>query len=253
VAILRIVFLLDAKEIAMFGIDWTNLEVYHWLALGGGGLAVLALIVYFVAPSGFKLPAGLISTIAALVAGVGVGVIGMAAFGYRTQKYEPGEITISPEEAEKIANAKGPPPGKGPPQGMPGFGGMPPFGGGGKGKGPNPKNQLTALVTKLDQLTEKPLSLKLSTEQRTAIGNQLKDLADQDELSDDDAKTRLEAILDAVKDDRKTLEAAGYNWPGGGGGGPPGGFMAPPGPSNPFKDAKNRQRLDSLQKRIGKK
>jgi hypothetical protein len=240
----------------MFGIDWANLELYHWLALGGGGLAVLALIVYFVAPSGFKLPAGAVSTIAALVAGVGIGVIGMAACGYRTQKYEPGELTISPEDAERIAKFKGPP-GKGPPAGMPGFGGMPggggmpPFGGG--KKGPNPKNQLTALVTKLDQLTEKPLSLKLTTEQRTAIGNQLKDLADQEELSDDDAKARLEAILDAVKDDRKTLEAAGYNWPGGGGGGLPGGFMAPPGPPNPFKDAKNRQRLDSLQERIGKK
>src|SRR5207249_5872872 len=65
------------KETAMFGIDWTNLELYHWLAIGGGGLALLAIIIYFVAPSGFKLPAGVISAVAALVAGVGVGVIGM--------------------------------------------------------------------------------------------------------------------------------------------------------------------------------
>jgi len=229
----------------MFGIDWTNLELYHWLAIGGGGLAVLAIIIYFVAPSGFKLPAGVISTVAALVAGVGVGVIGMAAFGYRTQKSDPGEVgAVAQDGGEGMTSKKGPPPGKGPP------GGMPP-GFGGKGKGPNPKNQLVALVSKLDQLTEKPLSVKLSAEQRTTIRDQLKDLADQEDLSDEDAKTRLEALLDVVKDDRKTLEAAGYNWPGAGGG-MPGGFMMPPGPANPFKEAKNRARLDSLQERIGK-
>src|SRR5438034_3613535 len=111
----------------MFGIDWTNLELYHWLAIGGGGLAVLAIIIYFVAPSGFKLPAGVISTVAALVAGVGVGVIGMAAFGYRTHKSEIGEVGATAQDgAEAMNSKKGPPPGKGP-QGMPG--GMPPMGG----------------------------------------------------------------------------------------------------------------------------
>ena len=201
-------------------------------------------------PRGFKIPAGVIGTVAGLVAGVGVGVIGMAAYGYQTQK------DIGPVDAQG-----GPPPGfgaggmpGGPPGGMGGPpGGMKGMGGGGKGKGkgfgpngPNDKDRLTTLVTKLQQLTDKPLTLKLNDEQRTAIREQLKDLADQEELSNDDAKKRLDAILDAVKDNRATLEAAGFSWPGG----------APQFPSpaaNPFKEGEPRERLTVLQESLAKK
>ncbi|MCI0680995.1 MAG: hypothetical protein L0Y71_02730 [Gemmataceae bacterium] len=67
----------------MLDIDWTNLQLYHYLAFGGGGVAVLALILYFVMPKGGRIPAGVIGTVAGLVAGVGIGVIGMAASGYQ--------------------------------------------------------------------------------------------------------------------------------------------------------------------------
>src|SRR5437899_2364902 len=125
----------------MFGIDWTDLQVYHYLAFGGGGLAVLAIILYFVLPRGLKIPAGIISTAAALIAGVGVGVVGMAACGYETKK--PGEGAAGsgppPDMAAMMKGGAGGmkgmmPPGKGMPPGMPAMGGF-----GGKGKGPNSK------------------------------------------------------------------------------------------------------------------
>src|SRR5262245_15102264 len=126
----------------MFEIDWTNLQLYHYLAFGGGAVAVLALLLYFVMPKGVRIPAGVIGTVAGLVAGVGLGVIGMAASGYQLSK----EITDGAPDA--AAGPGGGPPGgmKGPPGGMmggPPGGGMmggPPGGmlggkGGGKGKG----------------------------------------------------------------------------------------------------------------------
>lgn len=238
----------------MFGIDWTDLQVYHYIAIGGGGLAVLAILLYFVLPRGLKIPAGIISTVAALVGGIGIGVVGMAYCGYETKKPE-------------VKNSGGPPPdmagmmkgpgGKGPPGGMPA--GMPPgmpmpggggFGGKGKGgfggKGPNNKNQLALLVTKLQQLTEKPLSITLTDAQRDVLREQLKELEVKDDLSDGEAKSRLEAILEAFADNKTTLEAAGFRWPGAG----PAMQSNTP---NPFMDDDNHDRLRALQKSLGQK
>jgi hypothetical protein len=135
-----------------------------------------------------------------------------------------------------------------------GGGGGPPmgggFGGGGGRQGPSSKQQLAGLVRKLDQLTEKPLFVELTPEQRKKIGEQLKGLADMKELSDDEAKTRLEAILDIVKDKKDTMTAAGYFWPGerpnfGGGGG-----QNPP--ANPFSEDAAGKPLKSLNERLSK-
>ncbi len=155
-----------------------------------------------------------------------------------------------------------PPPGaKGPPGGF-GPGGFGPGGakggakakGGKKGKGgfggfgpPSDKAQLVTLVVKLEQLTDKPLTLTLTDAQRSAIREQLQDLSEQEEISDEDAKKRLDAILDSLKDQRPVLEAAGYRWPG-----TPFAFTPPP-PGNPFKEGPDRDRLSALQENLAKK
>jgi hypothetical protein len=127
--------------------------------------------------------------------------------------------------------------------------GGPPGGQPGRGQGPSAKTQLASLVAKLDQLTRKPLAVNLTEEQRAQVREQLKGLGDADDLSDDDAKKRLDTVLDVVKDQRETLEAAGYRWPGQQGGGRP----PADAPKNPFKDEANGKHLKSLEDQLEKK
>jgi hypothetical protein len=108
--------------------------------------------------------------------------------------------------------------------------------------------QLATLVTKFDELlTAKPPALNLSAEQKAKIGEQLKGLDEAEELKDEDAKKRLDAILEVVKDDKTKLEAAGYHWPGQGGEIPSG-----EAPKNPFKDDATAKHLKSLQGQLTK-
>jgi hypothetical protein len=130
--------------------------------------------------------------------------------------------------------------------GAPGGPGGGPPGGGGGGRGPSPKAQLASLVTKLDQLTQKPLTVTLNDEEKAKLAEQLRGLAELDTLDDEEAKKRLEATLELVKDDREALEAAGYRWPGA-----PGGFR-PTGAPNPFKEEENAAHLKGLQARLEK-
>jgi hypothetical protein len=122
--------------------------------------------------------------------------------------------------------------------------------GGMGGFGPTPKTQLAQLVTKLDVLTAKPLSIELTDDQRAKVREQIKGLASDEELSDDEAAKRMNAILDVLKDQKATLEAAGYRWPGEGGGF--GGFGTPQ-PPNPFKEGKDAEHLKDLDARLAKK
>ncbi len=118
-------------------------------------------------------------------------------------------------------------------------------------RGPSPKGQLASLVAKLDALTDKPLAVQLTAEQRKQIQEQLNGLADAKELSDDEAKAKLDKILDVLKDQKDTMEKAGYRWPGGGGaGGPP--PARPPAPANPFTTEANAGHLKSLSERLEK-
>jgi hypothetical protein len=241
--------LLDPEtELAMFEIDWTNLELYHYLMYGGGGVAVLALLLYFLLPKGgARIPAGVIGTVGGLVAGVALGVIGMATSGYQLTKENYSDPNFKAEAAPVVGMKGG-----GPPAGMMGGGGM--VGGkaggkgfGGKGKGfgaPSEKAQLAVLVGKLDQLTNATLTLKLTDEQRATIREQLKDLSEQEEITDEDAKKRLDAILDSLKDQRPMLEAAGYFWPG-----TPFPKNAPAA-SNPFRVGPDSAKLNSLQEKL---
>lgn len=99
---------------------------------------------------------------------------------------------------------------------------------------------LVSLVAKLDQLQHKPLKVELDQKQQREIAAQLEGLADLKELTDEEANTRLEALLKVVAGQRATLEMAGFRWPG---------AQAPPlatGP-NPFQEETNRQHLQALQ------
>jgi hypothetical protein len=102
-----------------------------------------------------------------------------------------------------------------------------------------PKNRLVTLVAKLDQLTGEPLALTLTEGQRAAIREQLRGL-DEKEVPDEDAEKRVTAILEAVKGQKDTLEAAGYRWPGEGAGPPPTSAL------NPFVEEQNAKHLKSL-------
>ncbi len=123
--------------------------------------------------------------------------------------------------------------------------GGPPGGGGmGGARGPRSKNQLVSLVNKLDLLTRKPLSVSLNEEQKKQVRERLKGLESLETISEEEAKTRLDALLESLKDQKETLEAAGYRWPGQG-------FSRPADVPNPFKDQKNAQALSALQERVG--
>jgi hypothetical protein len=200
-----------------------------------------------------KVPAAVATGGICLALGVGAGVLLMGLFGYQAR----------PKTESTAESSAGPPPGGGggmmggPPGGGGGMmggrpGGGPPGGGGGMmGRGPSAATQLAGLVTKLDQVTEKPLTVNLSSEQKARVREQLKDLADKEELSDDEAKERLDKLLEILKDDKDTLVAAGYRWPGDRGG-PGGGFGGGSQPKNPFKEGDASARLKALQERVAK-
>ncbi len=223
--------------------NWTELPFYWYVAIGGGLVILLALVLYFTPVSRLKLPGVFAGILGGLAVGVGAGVIGMTYFGYSLK--EP-ENKVPDQQA-----AGGMPPMGG---GMGGMGGRGPRGGGPGGPGMggfggmrnSPKSQLANLVAKLDDLTRKPLEVKLTEDQKQKVREQLKGLDGQKELTDDDAKKRLDALLDVVKDQRDVLKSAGYRWPGEGGG-----DMQPPVP-NPFTEEKNKEHLKSLLGQEGK-
>jgi hypothetical protein len=171
-----------------------------------------------VAVTEWKVPAALATGIVCFLAGLGAGGLGMATFGYRLHEPEPVQPT-------------GPPPG--PPMDASAM------------LATRPKNQLVALVVKLDQLTGEPLSLSLTEGQRAAIREQLRGLEEK-EVSDEEAERRFKEILEAVKGQRGTLEAAGYRWPGGGAGPPPSSML------NPFAEEQNAKHLASLRGHLAK-
>lgn len=204
---------------------------------------------------------------------------GIICFGLGALAGVGGMLVIKPDWSMKKQESSPPPDSSdmsasGPPMGMmggAGGGGGGGRGGGGRGGGggggPSPKVQLTTLVNKLEVLSTKPLTIKLNEDQQKKLAEQLQGLDEKEELTDEDAKTRLEAILEIVKDDKATLESAGYRWPGGGGGGPGGGRGGAPGggrggfgggappdvPKNPFKDVEeNNKHLKSLQEQLSK-
>jgi hypothetical protein len=119
--------------------------------------------------------------------------------------------------------------------------------GGGFGGPPSSRVQLATLIAKLDLLTGEPLTLKLTDAQRARLREQVRGLAEHEELSAEDATKRLDAILEIVKDQRTTLEAAGYRWPG-----QRGGFRPPADRPNPFREEADGQHLKALEEHLAK-
>ena len=113
---------------------------------------------------------------------------------------------------------------------------------------PSSKMQLAQFVNKLDVLTRTPLKIELTAEQKKQIKDLLAEIETKDELSDDEAKAKLEALLKIVDEKRATLEAAGFQWPGASGGG--GMNMGTP-PANPFKSGDAAEQLKSLLTTLG--
>ncbi len=192
-----------------------------------------------------------------LALGAGAAVATMHFLGYQKPKPEapvaagggaPAAAPGMPGPGAPGGMMAGPP--GGPPGGMPGMGSRGPGGAGKGGRGPNPKNQLASLVAKLDLVTGKPPAVQLNDEQKKKVHEQLKGLDAANELNEEDAKKRLDTLLDILQDHRQTLEMVGYRWPAQGGAG---GFQPPPEVPNPFKDEKNAKPLKALQERLGAK
>ena len=199
-----------------------------------------------------KVPIAVACSLIAFALGGLAGVAAMQGFGYRFDPEFPQKSILGNPSASGTASAPGGGGAPGAPGGGRGGRGGPGGGRGGPGggRGPSAKTQLASLVTKLDQLTAKPLSITLTADEKKKVLEQLKGLADKDEISDEEADRRLKALLDLLKDKKETLEAAGYRWPGGGGGGF-GGFGAPQ-PPNPFKEGDASKHLKSLDTTLGK-
>ena len=122
--------------------------------------------------------------------------------------------------------------------------------GGGFGGPPSPKLQLVQLISKLDVLTAKPLTVELTPEQRKQTKELLSDLESKDRLSDEEAQAKLTALLKLVEGNKQALKDAGYLWPGEAGAGNRG--AAPTKEENIFRSAPNADRLKSLQSTLGK-
>src|SRR5262245_22816278 len=175
-----------------------------------------------------KVPAVIVCALIAFGIGAVAGVVTMAGFG---KEERPGFQLGPSASAPDYANTPMP--------GMPG-------GGRGPGNfGPPPQVQPATIVTKLDQLTQKPLTLQLTAAEKKKIVDLLKGLPDRDEISDQDAQKCLDQLLEVLKGSKETLEAAGFRWPGAGGGGF--GRGAPQPVANPFKEGNPNKHLKSLE------
>jgi hypothetical protein len=236
--------------------DFNNMQTWHYFAIGGAGILVLGIILYFLPVGKMKIPAVITTAFGALGAGLAAGIIFMGLFGYSVRA--PDAQTGDPDQqaAGLKMGEPGAPKGKG--GGGPGGGapkGKGGFGGGGGGFGPPPpKMQLVNLVNALDTVVDKPVAVILSPEDRVAIAKELEGLDTASEIKDEDARTKLEAIQKILeKNNRKALETVGYRWAGEPKGGPPkGGFPKDP-PPNPFKEGTPAEHLKSLMERLSNK
>jgi hypothetical protein len=193
------------------------------------------------ANSSGQLPVVVSTGFLCLALGVGITVVTMVSLGFRQadRQQTPEEIMA---EARSYMTKDADPRAAIMRENMQGKKG----GTGGKkgGFGPTSKAYLTMLVAKLDVLTAKPLSVELTDDQRAKVREQLKGLAGEDDLSEDDAKERLDKLLRILQPQKATLEEAGFLWPGGG-------FQLPMNTAdNPFKEGTHADHLKNLDKRL---
>jgi hypothetical protein len=228
-----------------FPTSWTDLQLYHWLAIAGGAVVLLAIVLYFTPINKIKIPAIVGSVLGGLALGAGAGVIVTTTFSDKFAKKDTGGGP-PPDMMERMR--------PGGPQGMPGgFQGMPGGtqgrpGPGGVGQRPNAKNRLAELIVKLDVLTSKPLTLTLTDEQKKKVREQIQKLDAKEELEESEARNlllALQKILD--KDQHEVLASAGFRWPGSPAGRPPADV------DNPFSEKKNGEHLKSLRDQVAEK
>jgi len=80
--------------------------------------------------------------------------------------------------------------------------------------GPSAASQLATLVTKLDLLTNAPLTVTLVDDQKAAVAEQLVGLEELDYLPEADAQKRLDALFEILGEPNKdALSAVGVRWP----------------------------------------
>jgi len=116
--------------------------------------------------------------------------------------------------------------------------------------GPSNRDQLTTMITRLDQYTTKPLFVELSAEQKKELQKQLEGLEELEVVSDEDAKAKVESLLDILKDKKDFLDVTGLSRGrrarvGGGG------TAAVP-PPNPFAQGGPGKSLKSLRVSLSK-
>jgi hypothetical protein len=227
-----------------------DMQTWQYVVIGGGALLVLSVILYFLPVKKLRVPGVLTAAIGGLAVGLAVGVIWLAGYGYKPNAPEAGPSAEAKEDA-----APGPMM-MGKAGGMPKAGGGAPKGAGFGGAPPSPRVQLVTLVNTLDRMVDQPVTLSLTADDRAAIASQLKGLDKAGSISDEDARARLDAILQVVEKDRTALEAIGYRWPNPDGKSrPKGGFGGPPPKDspNPFHEGSNGDHLKSLKERLDKK
>jgi hypothetical protein len=238
--------------------DWSEMSLFVYLAIGGAVVILTALGMYFTPVSQIKAPAVVIGIVGGLGAGAALAIIAMMGFGWRwyVQVYDNGaDIGPAPQlPAAGGGGGRGGPPGGGGRGGMPGGGGGGQRGGGGGqrgGSGISAKNQLAAVITKLDLLTHKAPVVTLDAEQKRKMREQIQELEDKEDLTEEEAKEKLEAVVGILNDDqKKTLSEAGADVPGQRGGNRGGGSA----PANPFREGQTGEHLKSLRGELeGKK
>lgn len=80
-----------------------KLELHHWLAIGGGLVVVIAVLVYFLAKPGLRVPATIGGAAGGIALGTAVGIAVMMAIGYTWTK------PVAAQEGRAIPRAELPP------------------------------------------------------------------------------------------------------------------------------------------------
>lgn len=213
-------------------IDFKNMETYQYFVMGGAGLVVVSILLYFLKGSKLKISAFPAAIIGSLVVGFGAGMITLASLGYNWNQKPSGD-NPGPAQGGTV-----------PQMGVPGGGKK--DGPGQKKASPSAKLQLAALVVKLNQLTGKTLMIDLG-DRKAKVAEQLKDLDTLETLSDEAADARVQALMELLKPDENTLTSAGFNL----------NFAGTVGkgkepPANPFTTETNKGALKALQDRVSK-
>jgi hypothetical protein len=78
---------------------------------------------------------------------------------------------------------------------------------------PRPSAHIITLVEKLEALTAERGKLPLTKDQCAQLAVQLGKLTESEFLGDNLARDHMKALLSLLKDQRQTLEAAGFQWP----------------------------------------